>query len=64
MNKELYSHFIYVNNLFKTSELKISTNNYLEINEISATGSVNHKIDLTDSDIEIKTASQKLITIF
>ena len=59
MNKELYSHFIYVNNLFKTSELKISTNNYLEINEISATGSVNHKIDLTDSDIEIKTAKPK-----
>lgn len=59
MKKELYSHFIYINGFFKTSELKISTNDYLEINELSALGSVKYKIDLASSDLGIKYSKQK-----
>ncbi len=58
MKKELYSHFIYLNSFFKTTELKISTNNNLEVNEISALGSVQHKIDLTNADLKIKSTKQ------
>ena len=58
MKKELYSHFIYLNNLFKTTELKISTNNNLVVNEISALGSVQHNIDLTNADLRIKNSKQ------
>lgn len=59
MKKELYSHFIYLHNLFKTTELKISTNNNLVVNEISALGSVQHNIDLTNVDLRIKNSKQK-----
>jgi len=54
MKKELYSHFIYLSSLFKTTELKISTSNNLEVNEISAIGSVHHKIDLTDAYLKVQ----------
>ncbi len=59
MKKELYSHFIYINSFFKTTELKISTSGYLEINELSAVGSVKDKVKLTDSDIGIKKSKSK-----
>ncbi len=59
MKKELYSHFIYLSNFFKTTELKISTNDNLEVNEISALGSVHYKIDLTDAYLKIKDTQQK-----
>ncbi|KAG1694811.1 Thrombospondin-3b [Nymphon striatum] len=41
-------------NLFKTTELKISTNRYLEVNELSAIRSSQQRIDLTSSNLEIK----------
>lgn len=59
MKKELYSHFIYINSFFKTSELKISTSGYLEVNELSALGSTQQKIDLTDGNLGIKITKPK-----
>ena len=47
MKQELYSHFIYLNSFFKTSELKISASGFLEVNELTAFGSAQQKIDLT-----------------
>ena len=58
MKKELYSHFIYLHSLFKTTELKISSNNNLEVNEISALGSVQLKIDLTNTELKITNNKQ------
>jgi len=59
MKKELYTHFIYLNSFFKTTELKISENNNLEINELSILGNTQQSINLTDSNIGVKTFSPK-----
>lgn len=54
MKKELYTHFIYLNSFFKTTEFKISENNNLEINELSILGKTQQSINLTDSSIGVK----------
>ncbi|TCJ86913.1 hypothetical protein [Cocleimonas flava] len=65
MKKELYTHFVYLSNFYKTTELKIYSSNYLEINEISLFGSVHKKINLTDTYIKTKNTlpNKKIILI-
>ena len=59
MKKELYTHFLYLNSFFTTTELKLSANDNLEIHELSIMGNTQQTIDLNDNDIVLKTVDSK-----